>query len=48
MGIGDLGGPSGGQPSAFTTTSFQGAIDVGHVVAFNARLPDPGSMSLQL
>ncbi|MGP8077970.1 MAG: thermopsin family protease [Thermoplasmata archaeon] len=48
MGIGDLGGPSGGQPSAFTTTSFQGAIDVGNVVAFNASLPDPRSMSLQL
>jgi hypothetical protein len=48
MGIGDLGGPSGGQPSAFTSTSLRGTIDVGAVAAYNGSLTTPYSMSFQL
>jgi len=48
MGIGDLGGTSGGPQGSFTTTEFRGSIAVGAIDAGNSSLPDPYSVSFQL
>jgi hypothetical protein len=48
MGIGDLGGPAGGQPSDFTTTTFRGTAAIADIAAYNHSLGDPYSVSIQL
>lgn len=48
MGIGDIGGPNGGQPSSFTSTYVQGTVTVGRVAAQNLSLSTPHDLSLQL
>lgn len=48
MGIGDLGGPSGGQPADFSTTTFRGTVEFGDIAAYNHSLGDPFSVSIQL
>ena len=49
MGIADLGGPGGGEPSNFRTDDLRGSIGLGPVTAYNASLPsDADGASFQL
>lgn len=48
MGIGDLGGPSGGQPGDYSTEMFRGTVDIGAIAAYNHSFSDAYSVSFQL